>query len=249
VTTTTQTDAYRDELTHLARALATAQDAEVCAALAVGCTAQDVAMFTQGNRLKRFDKLQRKLDLLRECLPEFDDLAREYTAALPLEAYDLHWGDARVFLRWLEQNRSLSPEQLDHLACQRARLEVEMEATRDRRGHVRFQELWSVKDQLAPEFGYESLRVHLNPIRVWTRLQTPVLLEGETPPTDVLFFAVRDKVNTAVLDPVGQELLRELDTIGPCTLNEWACLSSLADRDDLVELGRDLAEMGLVAFS
>jgi hypothetical protein len=112
-----------------------------------------------------------------------------------------------------------------------------------------FQELWSVKDELAREFGTaDGIRVHLNPVRLQTRLHTPALLEGEAPPADVLFFAVRDGVATAVLDPFGQELLRELAALGPCTLGLWAASTVLADRDSLEQLCRDLVDMGLAAF-
>ena len=57
-----------------------------------------------------------------------------------------------------------------------------------------------------------------------------------------------EEIRTAVLDPHGRELVEELAARGPCTLDDWATQSQHADREELVTLYRDLAEMGLVAF-
>ncbi|MDX1926180.1 MAG: hypothetical protein SFV81_06670 [Pirellulaceae bacterium] len=67
-------------------------------------------------------------------------------------------------------------------------------------------------------------------------------------PTDVLFFAASEEIRTAVLAPHGRELVEELTSCAPCTLDEWATRSQHADREELVTLSRDLTEMGLVAF-
>ena len=93
------------------------------------------------------------------------------------------------------------------------------------------------------------MRASLNPVRAWSRFTTTALLDDDaTLPADVLFFAARDEIRTAVLDLHGRELVEELAACGPCTLDDWAGRSQHADREELVTLCRDLAEMGLVAF-
>ena len=68
------------------------------------------------------------------------------------------------------------------------------------------------------------------------------------PPADVLFFAVRDGVSTAVLEPRAQALVNGLARLSPCTVSQWLWVSKHWGREDFVQFCRDLAEMGLVAF-
>jgi hypothetical protein len=241
---------YRDELARLAGALVGGNLVELAPSLADGSLVEHVAMFAQGNLGKRSDKLKKRMKVLREAVPETDDWIAAYLASSTIETCNMYAADACGFLCWLKENAPLTAEQLDEVVCQHARLEVEQVAARNRGGHVYFQELWSVKDELAGEFGTAAgVRIHLNPVRVQVRLHTPALLEGVTPPADVLFFAVRDGVATAVLDPLGLDLLRELAALSPCTLELWAAVSVLADRDSLEQLCRDLVDMGLAAFA
>ena len=65
----------------------------------------------------------------------------------------------------------------------------------------------------------------------------------------MLFFAVRSDVRTAVLEPAGQALFRDLAASAPCTLDGLLHRDESADRDELVAFCGELAEMGLVAFS
>jgi hypothetical protein len=120
----------------------------------------------------------------------------------------------------------------------------------DRRAHLQFQERWSVAARLAKRLGREPrLRLQLNPIRTWTRFETGEFLEGQAqPPADVIFFAVRSGIHTAVLDAPLPSLLEALDRKGGLTLDEWNAATELVGRDELVSLGRDLAGLGLVAF-
>jgi hypothetical protein len=180
----------------------------------------------------------------------FDDLLVSYLRSVPLAAYDTGTSDAERFLEWLSRERALSPVELDHVACQRARHAVEALARRHRLAHVRFQELCSLAAELAGTLlANRDLFVYLNPIRVWTRFATPALLDaGAAPPADVLFFPRGTQMTTAVLEPPGRQRLRELEEYAPCTLEQWSVLSGEADREELADLCRDLAEMGLAAF-
>ena len=91
--------------------------------------------------------------------------------------------------------------------------------------------------------------MHLNPSRAWSRFTTLALLDGDaTLPADVLFFAAGETIRTAVLEPRGRALIEELAAWGSCALDEWAALSRHADRDELVAVCNDMAEMGLMAF-
>jgi hypothetical protein len=243
-------DEYRRQLTEWALAMAVGHNGSVPAALAEGSLPAQVELFTDGNLEKRYEKLQKQLEFVAGAFDDLNDLINDYIENEPLAAYDTGDGDGERFLLWLERQRPLTAEQRDHVTCQRARHAVEDVARKDRRGHVRFQERWSVATQLAAELETNArLRICLNPIRVAARFETAALLDEDAAlPADVLFFPVGNSVRTAVLEPGVAELLEELAGWEPCTLAQWACLSRHADRDELVALSRDLAEMGLVAF-
>ncbi|MCA9268294.1 MAG: hypothetical protein KDA41_07475, partial [Planctomycetales bacterium] len=243
---------YREQLQRIARAMACAQADAVVGDLEAGCDPQLVELFVAGNVEKRFEKLDKGLEFIREALPErFDDLARRYMAERPLGAYDSGQFDGEKFLVWLSQNHALSPVERDYVACQRARHAVENLARTQRRAHVRFQELHSLAETLAGELPTnDRLSIHLNPIRVWATFCTGELIgEPIDAPVDVLVFAVRTDTSTALLEEHGRQLVEELARLAPCTLSTWSAVSEHADRDELRQLCVDLADMGLVAFS
>ena len=243
---------YRQQLQRIARAMATAKSAEIYGDLERGSKPELLKEFVDGNLDKRLDKLDKGLELVKEVFEdEFEDLAVEFIKTLPLGAYDSGQYDGEKFLVWLVENKSLTPEQRDHVACQRARHAIETMGRNQRLPHVRFQELASLASELAGELDTNpGLQIHLNPIRVWSKFETGVLLGEEIDETiDVLFFAVRNETSTAILEENGRDLVEELATLSPVSIATWAALSEYADRDDLIELCRDLAEMGLVAFS
>jgi hypothetical protein len=243
-------DTYSEQLTGWAQALAAARHEALQGALAEGTLPLQVQMFTAGNRAKRLDKLQKHLRFLTDAFNDLDQVLLAYFRESPLAAYYTLSTDGERFLDWLEGSRALTPEQQDYVLCQRARHAVEDEGRRNRREHLRFQELWSVAGRLAAELDTNpGLLIYLNPIRAWSRFATPVLLDDEAlPPADVLFFAVRNEISTAVLEPHARVLLGELASLSPCHLNDWPRRSTLADQEELGALCRDLAEMGLVAF-
>lgn len=248
---------YATQLRRLARSLAVAHNEEVLDVLAPGFLLSQVKMFTDGNLDKRFEKLQRQVEFVQPAFDDFDKLLESFVRELPLAAYDTGMSDGDRFLVWLESRYKLTPEQRDFVACQRSRHAVEDVGRRNRLGHVRFQELASVASELAKELNSNAnLQVHLNPIHIWGRFETAALLDDDAePPADVLFYASGNEVRTAVLEPEGQQLVHELSTLGPCTLDDWTTLgNSFADReprsrDDLATFCRDMAEIDLIAFA
>jgi hypothetical protein len=118
---TANNDVYRDQLTRWARALAAARDEAVQNVLAPGSTPEQVRMFVEDNVGKRLEKLQKQLEFTAAAFDAFDELLRSYTSAFPLTAYATAESDGERFLDWLERTGRLTPEQRDHVACQRAR--------------------------------------------------------------------------------------------------------------------------------
>lgn len=246
---TESSEPYSEQLRRWARALADGRADDLGAVLAEGSSPAHVKLFTESNRTKRGELLRMQLDFVAGAFPDFEDLLAAYFDEQPPAAGDTT-ADAARFLGWVERAGSPTPEQRDHVACQRARHAVEAEARKHRAGHLRFQELWSVAARRADEIDrVPGPRAHLNPIRVWSQFTTPALLDGDaTLPADVLFFAAGEAIRTAVLEHQGRALVEELAWCGPRTLDEWAARSRHADREELVAVCRDLAEMGLVAF-
>lgn len=239
--------AYREELRRWVPALAGVQPVNgVWDALA--SSPAGLKLFAEGNLSKRREKLRAQLAFVAEAFDGFEDLVSAYARTVPAPAYDT--ADGEGFLAWLERAAEPTPRQRDYVACQRARLAVEAAARADRRGHIRFQALWSLAPQRAAELDTApKLLIGLNPIHAWSRFLTPALLDDDTAlPADVLFFAAGDAIHTAVLEPHGRALIEELASHTPCTLDEWAARSRHADREELVAICRDLSEMGLVAF-
>jgi hypothetical protein len=244
------TNPYRQQITGLARALATARSDDVRGGLADPATLPGVEWYLTSCAGQRYRSLTKGTELLTEAFADLHELKLAYIREVPLAAYDPNSGDGKRFLEWLKLTREMTPEEQDYWDCQWAPHAIAALARKNRLGHLHFQELCSVAGLLASELETNpDLRVVLNPIRSWAQFRTTALLEGAgTPPVDVLFFATGIEVSTAVLEPPGPALVRELADSGPWTLDEWACLSKQADREQLAALCRDLAAMGLVAF-
>ena len=250
---TKKPETYREQLQRLAYAMATNKMDAVYGDLEAGSQKEMMDYFVQGNFEKRFDKLTTATEFVQ---PAFGDklpkLIDEFNAAVALGAYDSGQFDGDRFLRWIEENKPLTEEQSDYLACQRARWEVELQGRANRLKHVRFQELRSLTPELVKEVGENpSLQVHLNPIRAWTKFFTTELIggEGDDLPIDVMVFPIGNETTTAVFEDHGRLLIEELSQYEPCTIETWAAVSQHAQSEELTDLCRDLAEMGLVAFS
>ena len=244
-------ETYREQIGRLIGAMSLPnREALLQRDLATESPLSRVKMFVDGNLDKRLDKVQRQLEFVAEVFDDFDRLLVEYIQSRPLAAYDTGASDGQRMLTWLAETKSLDGKQQDYVTCQQARHTVENLARKNRLKHVRFQELASLAQQHCAELETNrSLRVYINPIRTWARFVSSELLEGQTePPVDVLFFAARDQVASCVLELEGQALINELADFQPCRLDDWSDWSSLADRQQLVELCHDLAQMGLIAF-
>ncbi len=248
--TTPTMSGYRNQIRKIAQALALAKNECVRSDIARGFSAEQVKMFTDGNLDKRYQKVLDQVELLRDVFDELEELVVEYVKTLPLAAYDTGCSDGERCLRWIEDEHRPTPEQRDYIVCQRSRHAIESIARSKRLAHVQFQDLSGMADRLSDELPTNpELKIHLNPIRFWSKLETRALLDDEAAtPANVLFYAAGSDTRTAVLEPAGQTRIRELEAIGPCTLDEWLMTMSDAARDELIEIVQETAQIGLVAF-
>ena len=243
-------DVYREQLARLARAMSSPQWDEVEHKLSADSDATGVQLFVEGNLEKRCDKLASQLEFVAGAFDDFPQLVQAYVDSAPSPAYDTALSDGERMLGWLQNTRRLTAAQADYISCQQARHAVEERARDHRLAHVRFQERYSLVEKWLADFDAASpLRLYLNPIRTWTKFISPALLdESANPPAHVLFFAHNGEISSAVLELEGQALINELADYQPCTLAEWAAVSSAGDAAELTEMVRDLATMGLVAL-
>ena len=246
----TTTQIYRQQITLAARSMAVADNDAVSAALAPGLTSESVRLFTEGNLDKRFLKLQSACELLADGFDQLDEQIDAYVASVPLSAYDTGSSDAERFLDWLEQSVDLDDEQRDFIAALRAQHAVELVAVKQRLAHVRFQELLSMNDRLLCELETNrKLRVHLNPIHVWSQFETRVLLdEGDDLPATVLFYPVGSDVRTVVVEADAEELLRDLSQTEPTTVTTLLRGTPRDRHGEVLNLLRDLALLRVIAL-
>ncbi len=246
---TTRED-YAEQIRRGAQALALAKNDEVTGVLAEGHTLDMLKMFTDGNLDKRYQKLMDECEPMMDAFDDLEEVIVDYVKTVPLTAYDTGCSDAERFLRYLESRGPLTPEQEDHVTCQKGRYAIESLAMDRRLEHVRFQEMSGLVESLAEEWGSNpDLWVHLNPLRVWAEFQTNVLLdEDDETPATVVFFPVGNDIRTAVLDEDGIAAVRMLETRGRVRLNDPAWKKTGLGRDERIEICRDLAEIGLAAF-
>jgi len=251
----TSQETYEAQLIRIAQALAAGKPMEILGDVAGNTKADTVKMFTDGNLDKRFDKLQRQLEFAFDAFEDTEDLLIKFIKEQPLASYDTGASDGECMLKWMEQTMDLSPEQCDHIACQRARHALEDVARKMRVPHIHFQEILGMAETVGDDLeGNPNLRVHLNPIRVWSRFETPVLLDEDAEvPADVLFFPVGSDIRTAVLEDSGRLRVEVLEQLGACSFERWAeelddREGMEVDREELIAFAKDLAEMGLLAF-
>lgn len=241
---------YAEQIKRCAQALSLAKNDQVAGVLAKGHTLEMLKMFTDGNLDKRYQKLVDQCEFMADAFEDLDEVIVEYVKTVPLTAYDTGPADAERFLRHLESGRSLTPEQKDYITCQQGRYALEFQAMERRMEHVRFQELAALAETLMPEWGSNpDLWVHLNPLRVWATFQTTVLLdEDDLVPATVLFYPVGDDIRTAVLEEEGMAVAKFLSARTRARLEDSGWEETGLDRDERIEICRDLAEIGLAAF-
>lgn len=241
---------YAEQIRRCAQALALAKNDQVKGELANGHTLDMLKMFTDGNLEKRYQKLFDECEFMAEEFEDLDQTIVEYVKTIPLTAYDTGCTDAERFLRHLESTRSLTPEQKDYITCQQGRYALEFQALENRLEHVRFQELSGMVETFSEEWGSNpDLRIYLNPLRVWGTFYTTVLLEEDDEvPAKVLFYPVGPDTHTAVLEEEGLAVVRFLETRGRARLDDRAWKETGLSREERIEIGRDLADIGLAAF-
>jgi hypothetical protein len=250
MTPPTTNEEYAEQIRRCAQALSLAKNDLVAGTLAQGHALDRLKMFTDGNLDKRYQKLVDQCELMMDEFDDLDEVVVEYVKTVPLTAYDTGCSDAERFLRYLESSRALTPEQRDFITCQNGRYALEFLAMERRMEHIRFQEMSGLAETLAPERGSNpDLWVHLNPLRVWATFHTTVLLdEDDETPANVLFYPVREDIRTAVLEEEGIAIVQFLATRARARLDDPAWEETGLDREERIEICRDLAEIGLAAF-
>jgi len=245
-------ETYREQLDRWVAAMTVPNEEQQVSSDLAESDADRVKMFVDGNLEKRLDKIERGVEIVASAFDEeaFLQLMMQFIGGSKMPVYDTGAGDAERFLIWLEETQSLSAEQRDRVVCQRTRHEIEEIARSNRMGHIRFQEMFSLADSLGPQFsGDDNLQIHVNPVRTSTQFHSDALLgDGAMLPADVLFFATRSDISTAVLEDEGADMFAELCRFAPCTLSQWAALSQHASREQLEEFATDLTTMGLAAI-
>ncbi len=212
-----------------------------------------VAMFTEGNLDKRFDKLRDQVELLEDEFSQLDELISDYVAAIPLAAYDTGSSDGDRFAQWVTRRTPLSDEQRDVLAVIRSRHAIEEIARFNRLAHVRFQERVSLNSTLLPELRTStSLRLYLNPIRLITHFDSSLFVDADSS-ADAVFFAVGTEIRVAILDENGHRVLRVLSETDGLLLSELLTAvhskTGVAVSDDeLIGIASDCADLGLIAL-
>ena len=241
---------YRDQLDRLAMAMSLPnREQDVAGDLCPGMPAGRVKMFVDGNLDKRVDKLTGEMEFVRPAFDDIDELIIEYIRSEPLASLATSSSDAERMAQRLLQTRQLTAIQKDYLVCQQARHQVEQLARAQRLEHVQFQDLCSLRKQFIGSLETDpTLRLCINPLRVWKRFETAEFLDGESPPADVVFFADGPEIATAVIEPMGRALLKELASLAPCAVDSWIAVSEHGDRDDIFGLVPPLTELGLVAL-
>ncbi len=250
MTPPTTNQEYAEQIRRCAQALALAKNDQVAGNLANGHTLDMLKMFTDGNLDKRCQKLVDECEIMADEFEDLEDVIIEYVKTVPLTAYDTGCTDAENFLRHLESTRSLTLEQKDFITCQQGRYALEFQAVENRLEHVRFQEMSGMAESFAAEWGTNpKLQIYLNPLRVWATFHTTTLLEkDDETPAEVLFYPVGADCRTAVLEEEGLTIVKFLEMRRRARLDDGAWQETGLNREERIEICRDLAEIGLAAF-
>jgi hypothetical protein len=240
------TEEYREQLRQLTEAMSITRN-EVPKVEVDSQFQLDV--FAEENYDKRLDKLQMQLEFVQDAFENLHELFEAYTLEQLMKPYDRQMSDGAAFIDWLTGRSKLNRKQKDYLAVARARLQIQDIARLHRRSHVRFQELYSIAQQMLPDLETnDRLRLYLNPIRTRAKLLTDSFLEGEKPPVEAVFFAHGYDIRTAILGKHGLALLEELAQHVPATIESLAAVSVLADHEEMMQFARQLVELGLAAL-
>ncbi len=251
IETVVRTADYREQLEHWTSAFAVGRASIRIDDLDLNSSPDQVRDFVEGNVDKRRRKLFAWSELLDESFPDLDEWIDAYLREIPAAAYDSSRLDCGRFLLWVDTHCPLTAPQRDGVMSQRSRLAVEERARADRFAYLRFCDLCSVADvQLDELESNPTVRVLLNPTRVWGTLRTRQFLDrAALLPAQVMFYAADGDVRTAVLEGLGLETVRTLETQGVSTLDDLTEAMRDEARDDLREVVADLVQLRLAALA
>jgi len=243
-------DQYKQQLTCWAQSLAEGRPEGLQETLAEGSSCQDVKRYLANADAERYQVLVDELGFVALAFSNLEALIAAFVQAVPLRAHHLDTTDHERFLEWLRWTQPLTPQQQDFVSYQQAEYAVLAEARRQRSEHLQFQRRWALAGQRGNDLVTNPhLQVHLNPIRVWSRLNLPTTgYVEDAEPRDVLFFAQGSQVRSICLDTGQQQHVGELASFAPCSLADWEQRGRSAERTQLAAVCRELADTGLVAF-
>ncbi len=197
----------------------------------------------------RFENLSAACEILAEGVDDLDELMDDYVSTVPL-ADAAAEVDAERFLAWLIDQEPLNDAQLDYLEYQRAHNTIELVVVHQRLAHRRFQKLRAENGSPPVDAGSSpGTVIHLNPIRVRSRFETRTLLDqDQEAPANVVIHPVDGDVRISVIEPEAAAVIECLEHRGPTKLKTLAKQCRHIATDRLMEVLRDLARQGIVAF-
>ncbi|MHB8860800.1 MAG: hypothetical protein ACYC6N_00240 [Pirellulaceae bacterium] len=157
-------------------------------------------------------------------------------------------GLTEITLAGLDRWCRLIPNHPEIVLAEKARLRIGqvIEEREDR--YRRFQELrCAVQDHSSSFQGDSPCQLYLNPANCWIRWEGEAGSNEEEAFSDsVLFFLDGNELRGVRMHLEGQVLINELADYQPCTIAQWARLSTLVDAFQIVALVRHLVSIGLV---
>lgn len=215
--------AYESQLARYAECLAAGQIHELLPDLAAGCDGDDVQRYVDNAVGERCRMLHQ--DSLLAALA-YDDLAEkiaQYVHATPRTAYLHGQRETAAFLDWLARTTTPTVQQADFLAYQRAEFACLELAHQKRTEYVRFCAARR-DDTQATDFclSHAAGPILLNPVRVWSRLSGFAAGYDSAESVDALFLAQGEQIRHVCLDALAAERLRQLESLAPCSVDDWA---------------------------
>ncbi len=152
-------------------------------------------------------------------------------------------------LNGLDRCCRLLPAHQGVVAAERVRLRIQQVFDVRRQRYRHFERRRQMMQRSSEAIIPSGSLVHLNPVCRWVRISDePYLEQHECLSGSVLFFRANNDIRGLSMNLEGQALINELADYQPCTILQWAQLSSLADSRQLRVLVRHLADIGLVAW-
>lgn len=172
-----------------------------------------IQLFSEGNFQKRYEKLERALELLPEVFLDHQTIFRRFITSNPLKPYDTVLTDADSFLDWFwEQQSGPSVEQTDVWLAEKARLQVEKNALDRPMQHRGFQSISKVQMAKGP-LNFSDKRLTINPVATWVSFESSHFVGEDTDlPASVLFYPVETQIRTSIVEPEAKPVLQSLQS-------------------------------------